>query len=199
MEQVRQARNAAILIFENVEPLDFAGPFEVFITASNRGKDLHVYTVAEHNRSINAMGNLSINPSYTITNCPKPDIVIIPGGWGARKEMHNETIINWIRESATHAEILLSVCTGALLVAKAHLLDGLKLTTNRLAINELKEIAPASAVILEETRYVDNGKIVFSAGVSAGIDASIHVVERLFGEDRALNIARMMEYDWRRV
>ncbi|ANE45223.1 AraC family transcriptional regulator [Paenibacillus swuensis] len=198
MNQESQAKNVAILIYDRVEPLDFVGPFEVFITGSNRGKDLNVYTVAEHNRPVIALGQLSINPSYTIANCPQPDILIIPGGWGARTEMHNVVITDWIKEAFHRVEIVLSVCTGALIIAMTDLLDGLKLTTNRLAINELRAILP-SAEILEEARYVDNGKIVLSAGVSAGMDASLYVIERLFGEERALSTARIMEYDWNRV
>ncbi|MCJ8007197.1 DJ-1/PfpI family protein [Lederbergia wuyishanensis] len=197
MDKVRQPRNVAILIFDNVEVLDFTGPFEVFITGSNRGTDFNVYTVAEHDRPIIALGNLSINPAYTIYDCPKPDILIIPGGWGSRKEMHNEIITKWIREVSNDVELLLSVCTGALILAKANLLDGLQLTTNRLAINELKEIAPETAEILENARYIDNGKIILSAGVSAGIDMSLYVVSKLLGEERAKNTAKLMEYDWR--
>jgi len=197
MEQGRQARNVAILIFDNVEPLDFAGPFEVFISGSNRGKDFSVYTVAENDGPVKAIGNLSINPSYTINTCPKPDILIVPGGWGSRKEMFNETITNWIKEVSTDVEILLSVCTGALILAKANLLDGLKATTNRSAISELREVVPVSTEIIDGARYVDNGKIVLSAGVSAGIDASLYVVGKLLGEERAILAASIMEYDWK--
>lgn len=197
MEQARQARNVAILIFENVEPLDFVGPFEVFISGSNRGKDFKVYTVAENDSAVKAMGGLSINPAYTIVTCPKPDILIIPGGWGTRKEMFNETITKWIKQLSNEVEILLSVCTGALILAKANLLDGLKVTTNRSAINELKELVPASTEIINEARYVDNGKVVLSAGVSAGIDACLYVVGKLLGEERAAQAANIMEYDWK--
>lgn len=198
MEQVRQARNVAVFIFEQVEPLDFAGPFEVFIAGSNRGQYFKVYTVAENDSPIKALGGLSINPAYTIANCPKPDILVIPGGWGSRKEMNNETITSWIREVSNDAEIILSVCTGALILAKAKLLDGLKVTTNRLAINELRDVVPASSEIFEDARYVDNGKIVLSAGVSAGMDAALYVVEKLLGEDRAMEAANIMEYGWKR-
>jgi transcriptional regulator GlxA family with amidase domain len=197
MDQGRQARNVAILIFENVEPLDFVGPFEVFISGSNRGKDFSVYTVAENECPIKAIGNLSINPNYTIHTCPKPDILIVPGGWGSRKEMFNEIITNWIRETSNNVEILLSVCTGALILAKADLLDGLKVTTNRSAINELQELVPASTEIINEARYIDNGKIVISGGVSAGIDAALYVVGKLISEERAIHAANMMEYDWK--
>lgn len=182
MEQVRQARNVAVFIFEQVEPLDFAGPFEVFISGSNRGQDFNVYTVAETEGPIQALGGLSINPAYTIHNCPDPDILVIPGGWGSRKEMNNETITSWIREVSNDVEMILSVCTGALILAKANVLDGLKVTTNRLAIKELEKIIPASTEIIEDVRYVDNGKIVLSAGISAGMDAALYVVERLLGK-----------------
>ncbi|MBB6019073.1 transcriptional regulator GlxA family with amidase domain [Paenibacillus sp. JGP012] len=199
MEQVRQARNVAVFIFEQVEPLDFAGPFEVFISGSNRGQDFNVYTVAETEGPIQALGGLSINPAYTIHNCPDPDILVIPGGWGSRKEMNNETITSWIREVSNDVEMILSVCTGALILAKANLLDGLKVTTNRLAMKELREIIPASTEIIEDVRYVDNGKIVLSAGISAGMDAALYVVERLLGEDRAIQTANIMEYDWKKA
>ncbi|GGH58157.1 AraC family transcriptional regulator [Paenibacillus silvae] len=199
MEQVRQARNVALFIFEQVEPLDFAGPFEVFISGSNRGQDFNVYTVAEMEGPIQALGGLSINPAYTIHNCPDPDILVIPGGWGSRKEMNNETITSWVRDVSNDVEILLSVCTGALILAKAYVLDGLKVTTNRLAMKELREIIPASTEIIEDIRYVDNGKIVLSAGISAGMDAALYVVERLLGEERAIQTANIMEYDWKKA
>lgn len=198
MEQSRQARNVAIFIYENVEPLDFVGPFEVFISGSNRGKDFKVYTVAENDCPVKALGDLSIIPAYTIASCPKPDILVVPGGWGSRKEMLNETITTWIREISNDVEILLSVCTGALILANANLLDGLKVTTNRSAIHELRSIVSDATEILEEVRYVDNGKIILSAGVSAGMDASLYVIEKLLGENRAANSANIMEYDWRR-
>lgn len=199
MDQERQARKVAILIFENVEPLDFVGPFEVFIAGSNRGKDFKVYTVAENDCAVKALGGLSINPTYTIATCPKPDILIVPGGRGTRKEMFNETITKWIMQKSNEVEILLSVCTGALILAKANLLDGLKVTTNRSAINELKEVVPASSEIASDARYVDNGKVVLSAGISAGIDASLYVVGKLLGEERAIQAANIMEYEWVKI
>lgn len=199
MEQIKRARNAAVFIFEQVEPLDFAGPYEVFISGSNRGQDFNVYTVAENNGPIQTLGGLSINPAYTIDNCPNPDILVIPGGWGSRKEMNNETVTNWIREISNDVEVILSVCTGALILAKAQLLDGLKVTTNRLAMDELRHIVPASTEIMQGARYVDNGKIVLSAGISAGMDAALYVVEKLLGEDRAVKTANLMEYDWKKA
>jgi len=197
MNSAIRPKNVAILIYENVEILDFTGPYEVFLVGSNRGNDFSVYTVAEEKRPVHALGNLSINPTYSIDKCPSPDILIIPGGWGSRKEMHNRNLTNWINETSNEAELVLSVCTGALLLAKANLLEGLRLTTNQNALNELKEVAPTSAVIVENARYIDNGKIILSAGVSAGIDMSLYVVEKLLGNERALQAANLMEYDWK--
>lgn len=196
MEQVERKRNVAILIYDNVEVLDFAGPFEVFITGSNYGRDFHVYTVAESNRPVNALGGLSVNPAYTIQDCPKPDIILVPGGRGSRQEMHNKVLTDWIGKNADEVELLLSVCTGALLLAKAGVLEGLRLTTNRLAMDELRQAAPESAEIVETARYVDNGKIIMSAGISAGIDMSLYVIGRLHGEERARQTAALMEYEW---
>lgn len=158
-----------------------------------------MYTVAETENPIKALGGLSINPAYTIHNCPNPDILVVPGGWGSRTEMNNQKITSWIREVSNDAEIILSVCTGALILAKAQLLDGLKVTTNRLAVKELKDVVPASTEIIEDIRYVDNGKVILSAGISAGMDAALYVVERLMGEDRARKTAELMEYDWKKA
>jgi transcriptional regulator GlxA family with amidase domain len=197
MDQARAARKVAILIYDNVEVLDFTGPFEVFLVGSNRGKDFKVFTVAEQEQPVQALGGLSINPRYSIFNCPQPDILIVPGGLGSRTEMNNEKLTSWIREVSDQAELVLSVCTGALILAKAQLLVGLKLTTNRLAIQELRDVMPESAEMVEEERYIDNGKVILSAGISAGIDMSLYVVGRLLGEERAVRTAELIEYDWR--
>ncbi len=108
-------RNVAILIFDNVEILDFCGPYEVFgVTGrQNNSQPFNVYTVAEHSRPILARNQLSINPRYTIANCPQPDILLVPGGYGTRQEMHNFVLIDRIAKCSLHSELLLSVCTGA--------------------------------------------------------------------------------------
>lgn len=198
MEQVSQARNVAILVYEKVEPLDFVGPFEVFISASGFGRDFQVYTVAETDDPVQAVGNLGVLPAYSFASCPKPDVLIVPGGWGSREQMLNPGVTDWVREAAAGAEIVLSVCTGALILATAGLLDGLRVTTNRSAIERLREAMPATARMVEDVRYVDNGRIVLSAGVSAGMDASLYVVSKLLGEERALKAAAIMEYEWNR-
>jgi ribosomal protein S18 acetylase RimI-like enzyme len=123
--------------------------------------------------------------------------MIIPGGLGSRTEMNNETITSWIRTRTDSAELVLSVCTGALLLAKANLLEGLKVTTNRTTMDLLREIVPSNTLVVEDVRYVDNGKILMSAGVTASFDMALHVVSRLFGEERALDTASKLEYHWR--
>jgi transcriptional regulator GlxA family with amidase domain len=190
-------RNLGILIFNEVEVLDFCGPFEVF-SVTGRKQDptpFKVYTIAESEGPVLARNGLSVNPAYTIHNCPTPDILVVPGGYGTRREMHNTTLINWIREVFPRTELTLSVCTGALLLAKAGLLDGLKATTHHNAMDELRGVIQPTTEIQPDKRFVDNGKIVLSGGISAGIDAALYVVARLLGNDEARATAEHMEYD----
>jgi transcriptional regulator GlxA family with amidase domain len=195
---MNQIRETAILIFDDVEVLDFCGPFEVFAVTGNTQstRPFHVYTIAEKPGPIIARNGLSVNPNYTLAECPAPDILLVPGGQGTRREMHNTNLTNWIREQAEPAELVLSVCTGALLLAGAGLLDNLEATTHHNALELLREVAPNTRVD-ETKRFVDNGKIVLSAGISAGIDMSLHIVERLLGHEEAVKTAWHMEYDWR--
>ena len=194
---MEQKRNVAILIFDEVEVLDFCGPFEVFgVTGYKEStKPFNVYTVAEGPGPVIARNGLSINPAYTIVDCPRSDIVVVPGGLGTRKEMDNTVLREWIEDQVKEAELTLSVCTGALLLAKAGLLEGLSATTHHDGMELLKEVAP-NATIEEDERFVDNDRIVLSAGISAGIDASLHVVAKLLGTQQALETARYMEYEW---
>ncbi len=193
-----QPRNVAVFIFDEVEVLDFCGPFEVFsVTGKRNGSNpFNVYVVAEERRPISARNNLSVNPHYDFENCPSPDILLIPGGFGTRREMHNQKVLDWIRASFEETELLLSVCTGSLLLAKAGLLQGLTATTHHLALAELTEVAPQTTIDPSQ-RVVDNGKIITSAGISAGIDMSLQVVAKLLGKEQALETAAYMEYDWK--
>lgn len=187
--------NTAILIFDDVEVLDFAGPFEVF-SVTNELNDyalLNVYTVAVEKTPVTARNGLSINPHYTIDAAPTPQILIIPGGQGTRPLLQNAKLLSWIERSAKTADRVLSVCTGALLLAKIGLLDGLKVTTHAGAFDLLAELAPL-AEIDRSARFVDNGTVVTSAGISAGIDMSLHVVGQLFGSGMADKTASYMEY-----
>jgi transcriptional regulator GlxA family with amidase domain len=190
-------RKLAMLLFDDVEVLDFCGPFEVFTVASRQTdpQAFDVATVAEKPGPILTRNGLSVNPLYTLAACPKPDILLVPGGLGTRKEMNNVPLIDWIQRTANAAELVLSVCTGALLLGKAGLLDGLEATTHQVGFDLLREIVP-TATVHENRRYVDTGKIVTSAGIAAGIDMSLHIVERLLGKEAALATARHMEYPW---
>ena len=192
-------RKVAILIFDEVEVLDFCGPFEVF-SVTGRGweqKPFDVFTVAEKSGAVTATNGLSVNPRYTIQDCPRADILIVPGGMGTRREMRNQTLIDWIKETAGKAEMTLSVCTGSLLLAKAGLLDGASATTHWAAMDLLREVAPR-ATIRPDKQFVDNGRVMTSAGISAGIDLSLYAVAKLLGEDAAATTARWMEYKhWR--
>ncbi len=196
-------RNVAILIFDDVEVLDFCGPFEVFsVTGRRDGSDpFDVYTVAEKT-PVRARNALSVNPHYTFDRCPQPDILVVPGGggrredgtlFGTRKEMHNEILLGWLNAHYPQTEHLLSVCTGALLLAKAGLIENAAATTHHLAFGELRRVAP-DADIREGERVVDSGKLIFSGGISAGIDASFYLVAKLLGEEAASETARYMEY-----
>lgn len=193
----KMTKNVAILLFNEVEVLDFAGPFEVFsITNSLEGDSLfNVYTVAETTQPILARNHLSINPDYTLENHPLPDIVIIPGGFGSRAALKQDHIIQWVQKSTQQAELVLSVCTGALILAKAGLLNGLTATTHHHAFEELRQLAPQTTIITDQ-RFVDNGKILTSGGISAGIDLSFYAIAKLCGEAVAVQTAQYMEYDW---
>jgi len=188
-------RNLAILLFNDVEVLDFCGPFEVFSVANRfvEPAAFRVFTVAARPGPVATHNGLSVNPHFQLTECPKPDIILVPGGRGTRAEMHNSAIIDWIKRTANGAELVLSVCTGALLLAKASLLDGLEATTHFGSLDLLHEVAPNTAV-RSDRRFVDNGRIICSAGIAAGIDMSFHVVKKLLGEDVATKTAKQMEY-----
>jgi transcriptional regulator GlxA family with amidase domain len=133
---VSQPRNVAILIFDDVEVLDFSGPFEVFSVTGLRQNEVpfNAYTVGEKAGPVLARSQLSINPRYTILDCPPPDILLVPGGRGTRREMHNAVLIDWIKTCTQRAELVLSVCTGALLLARAGLLEGMMATTHHGAL-----------------------------------------------------------------
>lgn len=197
--------NVAVLLFDEVEVLDFAGPFEVFsITGKQEGLNpFEVYTVAEKS-PVSARNGLSINPHYTLANCPPPDILIVPGGggyradgtpYGTRKEINNQALLDWIEQRSKQTEKLLSVCTGALLLGKIGLLEGKVATTHQGAIAQLTALLTPQQVH-SNARIADNGDIVLSGGISAGIDMSLHVVGQLLGIEQANKTATYMEYDW---
>lgn len=191
-------RTLAILIFDEVEVLDFAGPFEVFGVA--RAADdpetplFHVYTVAAEQRPIRARNGLLVMPNYRLELAPKPDIILVPGGRGVREAMLDPLLIDWVKAQSQEAELTLSVCTGAWMLAQAGLLKGLRATTYHTGFERLQEIEP-TLTLEQGVRWVDNGRVITSAGVSAGIDMSLYILSKLFGEDQAARTARYMEYE----
>ena len=187
----------AILLFEEVELLDFAGPFEVFSVAGREGA-FDVYTVAERTEPLRTRGGLTVVPDRALANLGKPDVFVLPGGQGARTAMRRDAVLKAARDASAHAEMVLSVCTGALILAAADLLDGPRATTHHSVLDDLAEMAPGTEVVANQ-RFVDTGSIVTAAGISAGIDAALHVVGRLEGHSLAQTTARHMEYtgtDW---
>jgi transcriptional regulator GlxA family with amidase domain len=195
--KIMRNRNLAILIFDDVEVLDFCGPFEVFSVANRftHPPAFHVFTVAEKPGPVLTHGGLSVNPHHRLPDCPRADLLLVPGGQGTRREMHNAVQTDWIKARSQEAELVISVCTGALFLAKSGLLDGLEAITHHGAIDLLGQVAPKTTVHAE-CRFVDNGRVICSAGIAAGIDMSLHVVGRLLGREVAEKTARQMEYPW---
>ncbi len=200
-----QARQVGILIFDGVEVLDFCGPFEVFSVARRPGEhnDEHklfaVRTIAEERRTITCTGGLLVQPHLAINDGDDEtpfDILVVPGGMGTRRERLNAPLLDWIATQDRRTELTTSVCTGAFLLAERGILDGKRATTHWASIDFMREQYPA-VTMLEDTRYVDEGRVVTSAGISAGIDMSLHVVARLHGIEAARWTARRMEYDWK--
>ena len=197
MVEASETRSVCIVIFDELEVLDFCGPFEVFAVTGGRQarRPFEVCTVAESLRPVTARGGLSINPSHSFATSVRPDVLVVPGGMGTRREMNNPTMLNWLKERAADAELVLSVCSGALLLAKIGLLDGSKATTHHAALEELRNIN-RTIEIDSSKRFIDNGRVIVSAGISAGIDMSLHVVARLLGKEQAMETANYMEYQW---
>lgn len=191
-----------IFLFENVEVLDFAGPYEVFKTASRVFGRLHplepppfdVITVSRSVSTTRARGGLGVVPDYDFQGHPQIDVLIIPGGV-VTDELVKPEVIDWIATRSLSTVITASVCTGAFLLAKAGLLEDKAATTHWEDIAELRSMFPSMGVV-ENQRWVDEGRIVTSAGISAGIDMSLHLVARLAGRSLASATARQMDFDW---
>ena len=189
-----------LVIFPEVEVLDFCGPYEVFTVArldeARRREEpspLRVLLVAEAAAAVTTAGGMRVIPDCLLAVCPPLDILVVPGGWGTRRQIANKILIDWIAERGRQVETLTSVCTGALLLAAAGLLNGRRATTHWRSLSWLRDSFPA--VIVEDNLHVvEDGHILTSAGISAGIDLALKVVGRSFGEAVARATARHMEY-----
>jgi len=193
--------NVGIYIYDQVEVLDFSGPFEVFTTASrvnarqNPGASIFdVCLIAEKMALVAARANFNVQPHYTIKDHPKLDVLIVPGGVHI-DELEKPNIIDWIQETSSKISLTASVCTGAFLLAKAELLNELTVTTHWEDIPDLRSMFPALDV-KEDVAWVDNGHLVTSAGISAGIEMALHLVAKLASKDLAIRTARQMQYTW---
>ncbi len=193
------ARNVLVILFDDVDTLDFTGPLEVFAITGQRATGPVPFTAAtvaeRQSPPITTRSGLRITPYYTFTKAPQADILVIPGGLGARHEQRNPAMLDFIRRQAQDAELVVSICTGALLLGAAGLLNGKRATTHHHALDELASVAPECQIISGQ-RYVDNGQIITSAGITAGIDTALYIVQRLLGEAAALETARHLEYAW---
>jgi len=188
--ETKSARpTVAILLFDNAEVIDYAGPWEVFGEAGYK-----VFTVAEKSAPVNAVFGQKIVPDYTFANSPGADIILVPGG-GVQDAVNNPELIRWVQRNAEKSKQVMSVCTGAFILSKAGLLDGLGATTIQHALDDLQKASPKTKVVHDQ-RYVDNGKIITTAGLSSGIDGAFHVVAKVSGEGEAQAIALGMEYRW---
>jgi putative intracellular protease/amidase len=182
--------SVAILLFDGAEIIDYTGPWEVFGQAR-----FSVHTVGLKTEPIKTVFGQRVIPDYTLGNSPKADILLIPGGDVSDRLMANGKVIEWIRASAKDAKYVMSVCTGAFLLAKAGLLDGQTATTFHRSIDDLARFAP-KARILYDQRFVDNGKVITTAGLTSGIDGALHVVAKIKGKGFAQATALGLEYHW---
>ena len=194
-EQPPAPLQVAVVVHEGVELLDFAGPAEVFASAHKDGAPLcRVFLVAPKKGAVTSQGFVQLQPNFVIDDCPKPDVIVIPGG-DTGVLLNDEKFLAWVTASLPTAKVLLTVCTGAFVPAKLGLLDGKEATTHHGSLAALRREHPAIKV-RDDRKVVDNGTIVTSAGVSSGIEGSLHVVGRLGGEDVAKAVARYIEYRW---
>lgn len=193
----------AIFVFPQVEVLDFAGPFEVFSTAArvaareapDAPPPCRVFTVSAAPGPVVARGGLTIQSDWHFTNHPPANLLIIPGGV-VDAEVDNPVVLEWIRRSSATAKLTASVCTGAFLLAGAGILRRGRVTTHWEDVDELAARFPELEVV-NDCRWADQGRYLTSAGISAGIDMSLHLVERRFGRELAEATARQMDFDWR--
>ena len=190
-----------ILLFDGVEVLDFAGPFEVFSSIWSDADEhsqshplFRAITIAEADRLITCFGGLLVQPQATIAQHPPLDILVVPGG-NVSDVLANPRLLEWIGQQDQQTRLTTSVCTGAFVLAQCGLLNQHRATTHWSGLERMRERYPAVEV-LAEARFVDEGHLITSAGISAGIDMSLHVVSRLCGEQVAAQTARGMEYAW---
>src|SRR5262249_40322024 len=181
--------SVAVLLFDGAEIIDYAGPWEAFGQAGFK-----VFTVAENSQPITAVFGQKVIPDYTFANSPVADVLLVPGG-SSGKAAENPALVKWVQQNAQSSKHVMSVCTGAFILAKAGLLDGLSATTVSGAIDRLGRVAPKTRVVSDQ-RYVDNGKIITTARLSSGIAGALHLIAKIKGKGTAQATALGLEYRW---
>lgn len=191
--------NIGLFLFNDVQLLDFAGPYEVFSDAASICDGLvSVFTVTEDGKPVKSINGLTVIPDYGFSCHPPIDILVIPGGQGTKAEIGKDTVLEWVRNNSQKAGLTMSVCTGARILGKIGLLDGKEAVTHHGSVEDISRLAP-QAIFREDRRFVRSGSILTAGGISAGIDAALYVVEIYFGEDVAGKIKIRMEYgDWKK-
>jgi transcriptional regulator GlxA family with amidase domain len=189
-------KNVGIFIFDDAEVLDFAGPFEVFSVTSelNNFELFNVFTIAKTKNPIRAVNGLSVNPTHDFNNCPKVDILILAGGNGTNQAIKDPNIINWISEKHQETEITMSICSGSRFLAKIGALDANPYCTHHLVYDDMKKLVPSGIPIKEKRFTQSNDKTYTSGGISAGIDLSFHIINKLHGKEIIQKTATYMEY-----
>jgi putative intracellular protease/amidase len=185
-----EVQTVAILLYDGVQIIDYTGPYEVFGQTGFR-----VVTVSDDGTAVTTAMGMKVTPDHSFANAPQPTILLVPGG-DAERAYEDAKVVDWVRARAAGANHVMSVCNGAFILARAGLLDGLKATTFYRLLDSLKTFAPKVEVVTDQ-RFVDNGKVITSAGLSSGIDAAIHLVEKIRGRGEAERLALHLEYDWR--
>lgn len=187
-----------ILLFDDVEVLDFAGPYEVLSVTEDENTDklFNVVTISEKGQLIRARNGLKVEPDYHFDNHPELDIVVVPGGYGAREvESKNPVVVEWVKQQNDRVQKMTSVCTGSFILGEAGLLDGKSATTHWTALDRIEKAFP-NVTVKRDVKFVDQGHLITSAGISAGIEMALHLVAVLYGKETAANTAKHMEYDW---
>lgn len=186
-----------IYIYDQAEVLDFAGPYEVFSTAARVAggqPELRVFLVSETGQIVNARAGFKVQPDFSFRDCPRLDVLIVAGGVHEH-EMMKKSVIEWLMQQAREVKLVASVCTGVFLLAQAGIVDGCHVTTHWQDIANLRRCFP-QLTVLENRRWLDQGRVLTSAGVSAGIDMSLHLLHRVLGIQVAVATAKQMEFAW---
>ena len=201
-QQGSLAKNVGILLYDGVQVTDFTGPYDVFVLARPAGTPnpsetpplFRVFTVAQQ-ETVSCEGGLRVLSDYRLDDHPAVEVLVVPGGLGVFRVREDAAVMAWIQRTAESAQLATSVCLGSLLLGEVGLFDGLPATTHWMFLDELRRIAPR-ADVRSGVRYTDAGKLLSSAGISAGIDMALHALERLYGHEVAAQTARILEYDY---